>query len=65
MTTPKRGRPPYQPNPRKMQSFRLDPQIVEYLASVPNKTDAIEAAIRKSIDFRKWARGDSQDAKGS
>lgn len=56
MTTPKRGRPPYQPNPRKMVSCRLDPQVVAYLATVPNKTETIESLIKQSAEYQRWAK---------
>ena len=38
------------------KTYKLSPEIVEYLATLDNATAAIEAAIIKSKGFREWRR---------
>jgi uncharacterized protein (DUF4415 family) len=56
MTTekPKRGRPVTGLPVRKMTSFRMSQDIVDFLATVDDKTATTERAIRRTKEFREW-----------
>ena len=41
---------------RRRISVKLAPETLDYLASVPNKTAAIEAAIKASRGWARWRR---------
>lgn len=36
-------------------STKLDPLVIEYLRSRPNAAATVEAALKRSKDFREWA----------
>ena len=57
------GRKP-DPNARKMVSLRLSLETVDYLATVDNKTEAIEAAVKNSKAFKAWKANRPKTAKG-
>ena len=49
------GRPAMNPAERKqMMSFKISPELVEYLKTASNKTAAIEKALRDSPEFKVW-----------
>jgi hypothetical protein len=51
------GRKPAPEGTQKIaKTYKLSPEIVEYLATLDNATAAIEAAIIKSKGFREWRR---------
>ena len=47
---------PSKSDKKKPLAIKIDPAIAAYLATVPNKTAAIEAAIRASKDYKAFAR---------
>jgi hypothetical protein len=54
---PGAGRKPAPEGTQKIaKTYKLSPEIVEYLATLDNATAAIEAAIIKSKGFREWRR---------
>lgn len=50
------GRKP-DPNKRLVVSYTLPREVVEYLATQPNKSHVVEQAIVRSAAFRKWREG--------
>jgi hypothetical protein len=54
---PNAGRKPAPEGTQKIaKTYKLSPEIVEYLATLDNATAAIEAAIIKSKGFREWRK---------
>ena len=39
---------------KQMMSFKISPELVEYLKTASNKTAAIEKALRDSPEFKVW-----------
>lgn len=51
------GRPPLPAGERKaMRSFKLSPDIIEFLTSCDNATEQIENTLRRSHAFRQWRK---------
>jgi hypothetical protein len=48
------GRKPA-PDAKKATTIKLSPDVLEFLATV-NKSATIEAAVRKSKEFREWRK---------
>lgn len=47
-----RGRPVTGRPPKRNMTLRLAPDVADYLATVENKAETVEAAVRKSKGFR-------------
>ena len=47
---------PAKSDKKKPLAIKIDPAIADYLATVPNKTAAIEAAIKGTRDYRAFAK---------
>jgi hypothetical protein len=51
------GRKPAPEGTQKVaKTFKLSPEIVEYLSTLDNATAAIETALIKSKGFREWRK---------
>jgi hypothetical protein len=47
---------PAKSDKKKPLAIKIDPTIAAYLATVPNKTAAIETAIKASKDYKAFVR---------
>lgn len=55
----KRGRPPLAQT-KVRRSYRIAPDVAEYLSTTDDATATIEAAVRKTKEFREWRKSDEQ-----
>lgn len=64
MTSPKRkpGRPPTGLPTKVVKTFRLAPDVAEYLAQQDNATETLERAIRVSRSFGQWRKSQPTNA---
>lgn len=58
------GRPACPDERKRPVTLKLAPELVAYLATVSNKTAAVEDALRRSRGFREWAKRSSGDSLG-
>jgi hypothetical protein len=54
----KLGRTP-SPDPKIQKTYRLEREIVAYLATTGNATREIETKVKRSKGFREWKRNNS------
>ena len=45
---------PLDPNSKKQATFRLSREVLNYLATVENKTVTIEKAVTQTAGFKNW-----------
>lgn len=50
---------PLDPNAKKQATFRLSREVLDYLATVENKTVTIEKAVTRTAGFKNWQRKQS------
>jgi len=50
---------PLDPNSKKQATFRLSREVLDYLATVENKTATIENAVMRTVGFKNWQRRQS------
>lgn len=59
-----RGRPVTGRPPKRNITLRLAPDVADYLATVENKAETVEAAVRKSKGFREQQQTEANHDSG-